>query len=494
MILAELLRDTNVLQFDGPPALNIDSLAYDSRRVRKGCLFFAIQGNAVDGHNFLEQALRSGAIGVASERAKPADFPVAWVRVPNIRRALAAAARAFYGYPDRRLRIAGITGTNGKTTTAYLLHSIFESAGIKSGLLGTIEYRTTLRSDTAHHTTLESLELAAYFDELAREGGQAAVMEVSSHALAQERVWGVRFEAAIFTNLTVDHLDFHKDLESYFAAKRRLFEGLGTPPPELGVINLDDPWGEQLLKLPQPRQLTYGISSNAQVKVRHFGQDAKGIHATLSMPEGKLEVESPLLGRANLANILAAAAAASGMNIANEQIRQGIRRQHSVPGRFEQIDEKQPYLVLVDYAHTHDALKQALQTARGLTLNRLIVVFGCGGDRDRSKRPLMGEVAGKLSDAVVLTSDNPRSEDPFLIMNDAMVGLQRSGASYVAEVDRERAIRLALEQAREGDVVLIAGKGHETCQVFKDRTIVFDDREVSRRILRDLGFRGPDRP
>jgi UDP-N-acetylmuramoyl-L-alanyl-D-glutamate--2,6-diaminopimelate ligase len=489
MVLAELLRYAEVLEVTGDAALDIESLAYDSRRVGRACLFFAIQGERADGHKFISGVLRSGGVAVVSEQPAPQGFAATWIRVGRIRRALAEISQAFYGDPEHRLTLVGITGTNGKTTTAYLLHSIFECAGIQAGLFGTIEYRAGGRAFPAHHTTPESLDLAAYFDELIRAGGQAAVMEVSSHALAQERVWRFQFAAAVFTNLTRDHLDYHKDFESYFAAKRRLFEGVGTSPPGLGVINTDDPWGERLLKTNQARQITYGIDSNAQVKVKHFVQDVQGIHATVSTPDGRLEIESPLLGRANLENILAAAATASGLGIESGKIEAGIRNLRQVPGRFERVDRGQPFVVLVDYAHTDDALKNALTTARGFTRNRLIVVFGCGGERDRTKRPLMGEVAGRLSDWAVLTSDNPRSEDPFLIMNDAIVGLQKSGGAYIAEVDRAQAIRKALDKAREGDVVLLAGKGHETYQVLKDGPIDFDDREVAKQILQELGYR-----
>jgi UDP-N-acetylmuramoyl-L-alanyl-D-glutamate--2,6-diaminopimelate ligase len=315
------------------------------------------------------------------------------------------------------------------------------------------------------------------------------VMEVSSHALAQERVWGIRFSAAVFTNLTQDHLDYHKDFEHYFQAKRRLFEGLGTPPPELAVINSEDAWGKRLLGLGSPRTITYGMNSASQVRVKQSSLAVEGIHATLGTPRGAIEIASPLVGRANLMNVLAAAATAVGLGIPNDKIAQGIAGLRWVPGRMERVDEGQPFLVLVDYAHTDDALRNVLGTARALTRNRLIVVFGCGGDRDRAKRPLMGEAAGSLADVPVLTSDNPRSEDPLRIMSDALVGLQKSGKPYMAEVDRETAIRKALGEAREGDVVVLAGKGHETYQILKDRTIHFDDREVARTVLRELGYR-----
>jgi UDP-N-acetylmuramoyl-L-alanyl-D-glutamate--2,6-diaminopimelate ligase len=412
------------------------------------------------------------------------------VQVPQARRALAEAARIFYGDPASRLQLVGITGTNGKTTTAFLLHSILEAAGMRPGLFGTIEYRVRDRTLPAVHTTPESVDLLSYFGELIAAGGRTAIMEVSSHALAQERVWGIHFLAAVFTNLTRDHLDYHKHFESYFAAKRRLFEGVGAPPPEIAVVNLDDPWGERLLALPQKRQVTYGTASDAKVKAISFAQSLTGIRATVMTPRGKLEIESPLIGRANLENILAAVATAEALGVAGETIRQGIADLKSVAGRYERIDEGQPFLVVVDYAHTDDALHNALKAARELTRNRLIVVFGCGGDRDRAKRPLMGEVAGSLSDLAVLTSDNPRTEDPIRIMNDAIVGLQRANKLYLTEVDRRAAIRTALAEAVDGDVVLIAGKGHETYQVLRDETIPFDDREVARQVLHDMGRQG----
>lgn len=489
MKLDALLQNTEVLSCVGGAGQEVLGLAYDSRQARPGCLFFAIQGEHSDGHRFIDDLMRAGIVGVVSEQPAPAGFPRVWIQVPAIRRALAEIGRAFYGQPDLKLKLLGITGTNGKTTTAHLLHSIFKAAGYKTGLFGTIEYRLNGRAFPAHHTTPESLDLLGYFAELVESGGQAAVMEASSHALAQDRVWGFHFTAAVFTNLTGDHLDYHKDFEHYFAAKRRLFEGAGAPPPELGVINLDNPWGQKLLKVKQPRQITYGVESEADVRARHFSLSAAGIHAIISGPEGRLDIVSPLMGRANLENILAAVATAEGLAIPVKAIQEGVAALHQVPGRFERIDEGQSFIVLVDYAHTHDALRNALKIARELARNRLIVLFGCGGDRDRTKRPLMGEVAGALSDLAVLTSDNPRSEDPILIMNDAMVGLQKAGKPYLAEVDREKAIHMALEGAHEGDVVLLAGKGHETYQVLKDETIPFDDREVARRVLSEMGFK-----
>ena len=488
MKLGEILERAPSVQMGADHEIEVASLAYDSRRVSEGCLFFAIQGEKADGHRFIADALGRGAVAIVSEREAPAELAAKWVRVGAIRRSLAEAARAFYGYPDLKLRLVGITGTNGKTTTAYLLNSIFRAARIPAGLLGTIEYQLGDRILPASNTTPESLDLSTYFHELVQSGGKAAVMEVSSHALAQERVWGLHFESAVFTNLTRDHLDYHHDFEHYFAAKQKLFEGVGSPPPELAVINVDDAWGQRLLHLKRSRYLTYGFSSNADVKVREYLQHVSGLSIALITPEGEVKIESALLGRVNVMNLLAATATAIGMGLPMASIQQGIRDLPAVPGRFQKIDEGQPFLVVVDYAHTDDALQNVLQTARELTKNRLIVLFGCGGERDRTKRPIMGELAGRLSDFAVLTSDNPRSEDPILIMNDVLVGLQKTGKPYLAEVDRAIAIRKAIEEAREGDVVVLAGKGHETYQVLQQGTIPFNDCEITRQVLRELGF------
>lgn len=470
------------------PGPEVRALAYDSRRVEPGTVFFAIQGENRDGHHFVPQALERGAIAVVSERAAPDGMRVPWVQVPKIRRALSDAARAFYEHPERAQRLVGITGTNGKTTTAYLVASILRAAGIGAGLFGTIEYQVAGKTLPAPNTTPESLDLASHLAEVRRAGDRAAVMEVSSHALAQERVWGFPFALAIFTNLTQDHLDYHQTMEEYFRAKKRLFEGLGTPPPELAVVNIDDAWGRRLLDSASGATITFGSGSEAAVYPKRFSTNGTGIKVLLVTPPGPLEIASPLVGRPNLMNILAAVAAAQGLGVSAESIQQGIAALQSVPGRFERVDAGQPYLVVVDYAHTDDALRNVLTTAREFARGRLIVVFGCGGDRDRSKRAPMGEAAGSLADLVVLTSDNPRSEDPLMIMNDALVGLQRTGTSYVLEVDRGAAIQRALERARAGDVVVIAGKGHETYQVLRDRTVPFDDRIVARHALEELGF------
>jgi len=485
MTLRDLLPS---LSPDAGLGLEVRSLAYNSQRVESGAVFFAIQGENSDGHHFVPQALEHGAVAVVSERPAPPALEVPWVQVPKIRRALSDAARAFYGHPERALRLLGITGTNGKTTTAYLIESILRAAGLGVGLFGTIEYHVAGKTLPAPNTTPESLDLASCLVDLRDAGDSIAVMEVSSHALAQERVWGFPFTAAIFTNLTRDHLDYHLTMEDYFRAKRRLFEGLGTPPPALAVINMDDPWGRRLIESSSSRMVTFGSGSEAEVHPKRFSGDANGLKAAVVTPQGPLEIVSPLVGRPNLMNILGAVAATQSLGISAESIQQGVAGLQSVPGRFERVEAGQPFLVVVDYAHTDDALRSVLATAREFARGRVIVVFGCGGDRDRSKRALMGQAAGSLADLVVLTSDNPRSEDPLMIMNDALVGLQRTGRPYVLEVDRAAAIHRALERARAGDIVVIAGKGHETYQILNDRTIPFDDRRIARQVLEELGY------
>jgi len=485
MTLRDLLPSLTPDAALGP---EVRSLAYNSQRVESGAVFFAIQGENSDGHHFVPQALERGAVAVVSERSAPDGMEVPWVQVSKIRRVLSDAARAFYGHPERALRLVGITGTNGKTTTSYLLESILRAAGIGVGLFGTIEYHVAGKTLPAPNTTPESLDLTSYLADLRDAGDSIAVMEVSSHALAQERVWGFPFTAAIFTNLTRDHLDYHHTMEEYFRAKLRLFEGLGTPPPELAVVNTDDSWGRRLIESSSSRIVTFGSSSEAAVHPKRVSGDGNGLKAVVITPQGPLDIVSPLVGRPNLMNILGAVAAAQGLGMSAESIQRGVAALGSVPGRFERVEAGQPFLVVVDYAHTDDALRNVLTTVREFARGRVIVVFGCGGDRDRSKRALMGEAAGSLADLVVLTSDNPRSEDPLMIMNDALVGLQRTGRSYLLEVDRAAAIHRALERAHAGDLVVIAGKGHETYQVLKDRTIPFDDRRLARQALEELGY------
>ncbi len=488
--LVKLLRGIEANEGAVNGDLEIAEVAYDSRKVKPHTLFVAIRGEKTDGNKFVSDALARGAVAIVSEQTKPETLAVGipWIKVQDARKAMAGVAANYFGHPAEVLKLVGVTGTNGKTTTSYLVDSILRAAGCQVGLFGTISYRLVHETRPAIHTTPESLDLQNFLAEVVRAGGTHAVLEASSHAMALDRLWGCPFAVAIFTNLTRDHLDYHKTFEDYFAAKRRLFEGTGASAPGAGVINRDDAYAKQLAGL-AARTLTYGLEPGADITTRKPAVSFSGIEFTAETPIGKIDVRSPLVGRINVYNILAAIGAGVALDLAREVIAMGIAQLSSVPGRFERIDAGQPFLVVVDYAHTDDALRNLLSTAKELNPDgRIITLFGCGGDRDRTKRPLMGEAAGRSSDIVVLTSDNPRSEDPLLIINDAIVGVQRTQAKSLVEPDRERAIEIALDQARPGDIVLLAGKGHETSQVLRDRTIDFDDREMALRMLRRRGY------
>lgn len=490
MTLAELLAGVR-LQTPLPEALAqapVEGLDYDSRRIGRNFVFFAFPGQKADGRAFAAAALAAGAVAVVSDSAAPEQLRERWIQVEHGRRALALAAGNYFGHPDERLCLVGITGTNGKTTTAYLLDSIFRTAGMTTLLVGTVEYRLAGRVLPAVNTTPESPDLLRLLAELDAAGGRHAVVEVSSHALALGRVWGLRFEVAVFTNLSRDHLDFHADMEDYFTSKRRLFEGAGAPPPRQVVLNYDDLWARRIR--PEGEALWYGLEAGAALRAENVAAGLDGLRLEVCQDGQHYPVASPLPGRMNAYNILAAWGAASACGLRPEVIARGIAACRAVPGRFQKIDVGQPFLVAVDYAHTDDALRNVLSVARGLGPRRVITLFGCGGDRDRAKRPMMGEAAAQLSDFVVLTSDNPRSEDPLAIINDALVGLRRRDVAHVVEPDREAAIRRALEEAQAGDIVVIAGKGHENYQVLRDRIIPFDDGEVVRKILRGFGYRG----
>jgi UDP-N-acetylmuramoyl-L-alanyl-D-glutamate--2,6-diaminopimelate ligase len=488
MSLAEIVAGADVVRVTGPASAQIRSVACDSRKVEGDSIFFALPGEKADGFQFVSGAIERGAIAIASSHSRPEDIAteIAWVElVPGKeRRGLALASANFYARPAEALKLVGVTGTNGKTTTTFLIDSILRAAGISPGLVGTTGYRTPKGSRPAPNTTPESLDLQQMFAEVRDAGGTHVVLEASSHALAMDRLWGCHFAAAVFTNLTRDHLDYHKDFEDYFQAKRRLFEGTGAGAPEVAVINADDAYADRLEGLAR-RTLTYSLKNGADLSARAVSLGFNGTEFAAHTPAGKLEIKSPLVGRINVYNILAAIGAGIALGIPARTIEQGVASLDLVPGRFQSIDEGQPFLVIVDYAHTDDALRNLISTARELSPGgRIITVFGAGGDRDRAKRPLMGEAAGSLSDIVVLTSDNPRSEDPLRIINDVAVGLQRVNAKYRAEPDRERALEMALDEAKAGDIVLLAGKGHETYQVLRDGMIDFDDREKARAILR----------
>jgi UDP-N-acetylmuramoyl-L-alanyl-D-glutamate--2,6-diaminopimelate ligase len=492
MTMSEVLAGTQ-LRSEIPPDLarrNVAGLEYDSRRVQPGFLFFAFPGAKVDGRAFASQAADKGAIATVSELPAPDGWTAPWIQVAHGRHALALAARTFYGNLDEKLSLLGITGTNGKTTTAFLLDSILRQAGKITAMVGTIEYRMGSKTLPAPNTTPESLDLERLFSELNSIGGTHVTMEVSSHALALGRAYGLHFHTAVFTNFTRDHLDYHGTMENYFAAKKLLFDGYGAPPPRYAVINRDDEFGRKLTTPGSPTEiLWYGLGKDATLRARHIRSVANGLRFEVAFGKMKFEVFSPLAGRFNVFNILAACGAAMTCQLPPEVIARGIEACKGVPGRFEKVDEGQPFLVIVDYSHTDDALRNAIAAARSLEPRRVITLFGCGGDRDRTKRPLMGQVASELSDVVVLTSDNPRSEDPLQIMNDVLVGIRRSDTKTIIEPDRAQAIHKALDEARAGDLVLLAGKGHETYQIFADRTIHFDDREAARDALRAFGFR-----
>ncbi len=409
------------------------------------------------------------------------------------RRALAVVSSNFYQHPAEKIALTGITGTNGKSTTAFLLESIFHAAGRKGALVGTIEYHVAGKVLAAPHTTPEALELQRLFRDELKAGGTEVVMEVSSHALAQERTFGIPFDVAVFTNLTRDHLDYHGTMDEYFAAKRILFTGSGTHEPRVAVLNVDDDYGLQLKKFSQNAGsdvITYAIAG-ADFHVSKLEITQRGTSFQLITPDDAIPLASPLIGRVNVYNILAASAAAYARGCPLEAISDGIAKLARVPGRFERVDCAQPFTVVVDFAHTDDALRNLTSLAREFVKpdgGRVITVFGCGGNRDRTKRPLMGEAAGRGSDFVVLTSDNPRNESPLAIMNDAVVGVQRSGVKYTVEADRRAAIRTALAEARPKDIVLLAGKGHEKVQIVGSASIPFDDRQIATELLRELGY------
>ena len=458
--------------------VEISGLAYDNRTVRAGTLFFCVRGFTRDGHDFAADAVARGAAALVVDHPLQA-LAIPQVLVADVRAAMAPAAAAFYRHPTARLRVAGVTGTNGKTTTVYLLRALLEDAGIRTGLLGTVISIVGGTQREVQRTTPEAIDLQRTFSEMLDAGDRACVMEVSSHALELARVDAIEFETAVFTNLTQDHLDFHPTMEHYFAAKRSLFTAHN---PANSVVNIDDSYGRRLAR-DLEGSITYSLRDEA-ASFRAVGveTDLDGSRFVLRTADGERVVRSPLRGRFNVYNVLAALAAADAMGVSLDDAVATIERAGQVPGRFETVDEGQPFAVIVDYAHTPDSLQNVLVGARNLTDGRLHVVFGCGGDRDRGKRPLMGEIAARLADRVIVTSDNPRSEDPEAIIGEILAGIDRQ---VEANPDRRAAIRDAIETAREGDVVVIAGKGHEQGQEFEHgRKLPFDDVSVAREAMR----------
>jgi UDP-N-acetylmuramoyl-L-alanyl-D-glutamate--2,6-diaminopimelate ligase len=493
MRLADALND---VEADTPSTINgreIRQLGCDSRKVQPGSAFFALHGAKTDGNAFVKDAVARGATAIISEERQPADLPsnVLWIRVREARKSLAIAAANYFGHPGQALKLAAVTGTNGKTTTTSIIDAILKASGAKTGLFGTIAYHTPAGDYPAPNTTPESVDLQGFLAEIRDSGGQFGVLEASSHALSLDRLWTCHFAAAVFTNLTREHMDYHKNFDDYFAAKRRLFDGTGAGVPDAAIINIDDEYGKRLSGYAK-NVVSYGLDSSAQITTKKFQLTFSGLSFTAQTPKGKVQVSSRLVGRINVYNILAAIGAAQALDISNEVIAAGIQNLDSVSGRFQRIDLGQPFFVVVDYAHTDDALENLIRTARELNpKGRIITLFGCGGWKDRTKRPVMGEVSGRFSDLTILANDNPKTEDPLKIISDVVVGVQKANGKYLIEPDRQKAIALAFDQARPGDIVLLAGKGHEDYQILADRTMHFDDREEARSALRERGYAEP---
>ena len=488
MRLRQLVDGMKIVNFQGDPDLEISEIAYDSRTVGFGSLFVALKGHAQDGHHFIRDAISKGALAVVSESAPPLwAFPketgVAMIQAPDSREALSQLAVRFFGSPFKQMNLIGITGTNGKTTTAYLLESILFAAGRKPGVIGTINYRFSGNIREAPVTTPESLDLMQILREMVDSFVTDVVMEVSSHSLDQGRVRGCPFRVAIFTNISRDHLDYHRSMETYFRAKAVLFRSLeerGAGHPARAVINADDPRGKELIKLTDAQVMTYGMGKECDVRAEKINVTRAGLTAKLITPEGDAEIGSSLIGEFDIYNIMAAAAGALSLGIDLESICSGLRRLKGVPGRMELVRNKRALALVVDYAHTPDALLKALSAVRLLTEGRVFTVFGCGGDRDKGKRRAMGRVAGLHSDMVFITSDNPRTEDPGAIAAQIEEGVIESGLkNYVLDLDRENAIRRAVTMAHNGDLILIAGKGHETYQIIGKEKRAFDDRVIA---------------
>jgi UDP-N-acetylmuramoyl-L-alanyl-D-glutamate--2,6-diaminopimelate ligase len=476
-----------VRQVIGTLDRTVENIAYDSRRVQKNGLFVALRGEKSDGHDFIGQAIEKGAIAIVAEREEKHPRASCLV-VEDSRTALADLAAIFYGFPARKLKLAAVTGTNGKTTTTFLIKHICEKAGVRCGLIGTVRYEIGERVLPATRTTPESLDLQELLDQILNAGCKAAAMEVSSHALAQERTRGLEWDVAVFTNLTQDHLDFHGTMENYFESKAKLFSQLAQQQKKrkpVAVVNIDDRFGQQLLgKIDkQIAVATYGMNARADFRASNYRMEMGGTSYQLDARGKSYLVRLPLIGRFNVANSLAALAAANALGLSLREAVLSLSKTPQVPGRLEAVPAKRQFQVFVDYAHTPDALLNVLRTLRELQPGRLIVVFGCGGDRDRKKRPLMGGVVDQNADYAIITSDNPRKEDPDAIIDEVEKGFRAN--HYEKIVDRSAAITRAIEIAQPRDVVLIAGKGHENYQEFADHTVPFDDMQIARRAVED---------
>ncbi len=484
--LRDILKGVDIISPTSIKDVEISGIADHSRQVKNNFLFAAVEGLKFDGRSFIDEALARGAKAVVynpenldlqSLKKKEAIF----IEIKDMQKSLAKIADNFYLHPSSRIKVVGITGTNGKTTITYLIESIIKSCGFKCGVIGTINYRFGDRIIPAANTTPGTIQLQELIYSMGKEGLDYLAMEVSSHGLEQGRVLGIDFKTGIFTNITMDHLDYHKTFESYFNAKARLFENLS--PSSWAVINMDDAYGKKLLMRTNANTITYAIDTPADVEARDISSGISGSRFTIISPHGKIDVKTPLIGKHNIYNILAAVSFAVSEKIDLNLIKEGIESVESIPGRLEPIDIEHPFKVFVDYAHTDDALKNILLSARPLCKGRIILVFGCGGDRCRNKRPLMGKVASELADYVIVTTDNPRSEEPESIIKEIEHGFLNNFNKYRVVLDRYAAIKEAICLAGEGDIVIIAGKGHEAYQVFKNTTIPFDDRSVVKQVI-----------
>jgi UDP-N-acetylmuramoyl-L-alanyl-D-glutamate--2,6-diaminopimelate ligase len=485
MKLTDLIKGIPGAHVSGAADTEIRGLAYSSRRVEPGFLFAALRGEKRDGNDFVEEALRRGAGAVLSERPGPPRLEAAWIIVRDAREALALAAANFYGHPSLEMKVIGITGTKGKTTLTYLLESILEKAGFKPGVIGTINYRWPGCVLPAERTTPEAPEIQRMMREMRAQGVTHCLIEASSHGLMLKRVWGVHFDIAVFTNLSAEHMDYHESMDDYFEAKKRLF--FLNAKQRTAVVNEDDPWGKKLIVELPLKTVSYGLEPAAIVRGKDYRLTDTGLKADVDFPGGQVRICSSLLGKHNFYNILAAFATGLALNIPAPAIKEGIAALKGVPGRLERIANSLGARIFVDYAHTDNALQKLLETVREMKPNRVLLVFGAGGDRDKSKRIRMGEVAAAMADWSFVTSDNPRSEDPLTIIADIEKGFALKGSkNYSAIPDRREAIKEAMAAAKKGDVVVIAGKGHEPYQIFRDRTIAFDDAEVVRSILQTM--------
>ena len=508
MRIREFLAIDKVERADGNLEQEIEGLTYDSRQAGPARVFFAVPGERLDGHDYIDDAVRRGAVAVVFSHQEISPKASAAIRVKNVRRTMAVWAAEFFGRPSERLTVVGITGTNGKTTLSYLVESIFEAAGLDPGVVGTVNYRYRGREFPSHHTTPEAIDLQEMLADMYRDGVKSVAMETSSHALAQERVRALAFDVGVFTNLSRDHLDYHRDMEDYFSAKSRLFTDYLSASPKAdkaAVIFGEDARAQELFRMLRGKDIelwSYGEGPQWDVRPLEVERDVNGLRGTIQARQTQIEFNSPLVGTANLQNILGAIGVASALRLDPKAIGKGIDKLRSVPGRLEKVANRLGITILVDYAHSPDALEKVLAAVRPLTRGKLITVFGCGGDRDRGKRPVMGEIAGRLSDVAVLTSDNPRTENPMAILGEVEAGMRRTGVvkfsvsnlessesrnpkpeaerGYFVEANRRTAIGIALSIAQHDDLVLIAGKGHEDYQILGTEKIHFDDRAVAR--------------